>query len=212
MRKPMMCRLVSRLSVITLGAVLLMLGGCTSTPSTTFYVLTPLPSADTAKPGAAAARGLVVGVGPVTLPTYLDRPQIVMRASRAKLNLGEFDQWAASLQTNVSSVLAENLAFLIPTDHIVVFPWPRSTTVDYQVMVDVARFDGEMGGEVILTARWRIVGTDGKERMMQNSRFSASAGAQNYEATVNAMSRMLEELSRDIAATIRIIAPQTSRR
>ena len=67
-------------------------------------------------PGTAAAQGPVIGVGPITVPKYLDRPQIVTRSGRNQLALGEFDRWAEPLQDNVLRVLAENLAFLIPTD------------------------------------------------------------------------------------------------
>ena len=202
-----MRRLWFQLGVMTLSVYLMNLGGCTTTPPTNFYVLTPLPSAETLGLTTVAARGPSVGLGPVTLPQYLDRPQIVSRASRAKLNLGEFDQWAAPLKDIVASVLAENLSMLMSTDHIAVYPWPRSTTIDYQIMVDVTRFDGKMGGEVLLLARWSIVGKDGKEWVKKKSRFSQPAGAPDYEATVTAMSRALERLSRDIAAGFRTIRP-----
>ncbi len=202
-----MRRLWFQLGVITLSVYLMNLGGCTTTPPTNFYVLTPLPSAETLGLTTVAAGGPSIGIGPVTLPQYLDRPQIVSRLSRARLNLGEFDQWAAPLKDIVASVLAENLSMLMSTDHIAVYPWPRSTTIDYQIMVDVTRFDGKMGGEVLLLARWSIVGKDGKEWVKKKSRFSQPAGAPDYEATVTAMSRALERLSRDIAAGFRTIRP-----
>src|SRR5215475_5950329 len=95
-----------------LNVCLLGLSGCTSSPPTRFYVVPSLAGAETAPP--AAPRDLTLGVGPVTLPPYLDRLQIVTRASRARLVLGEFDQWAASLQDSVPRVLAEDLSLLIP--------------------------------------------------------------------------------------------------
>jgi hypothetical protein len=49
------------------------------------------------------------------------------------LTLGEFDRWAEPLQDNVSRVLAENLAFLMPTDQSLLQPRPRSAVLDYQV-------------------------------------------------------------------------------
>ncbi|MCZ6873654.1 MAG: PqiC family protein [bacterium] len=203
----MMRRLWFQLAVMILSVYLISLGGCTTTPPTNFYILTPLPSAESLGPATVAAGGPSIGIGPVTLPQYLDRPQIVTRASRARLKLGEFDQWAAPLKDIVASVLAENLSMLMSTDRIAVYPWPRSTTIDYQITVDVTRFDGEMGGEVLLLARWSIVGKDGKEWVKKNSRFSQPAGAPNYESTVTVMSRALERLSRDIAAGFRIIRP-----
>ena len=189
-----------------LSLVLLVLGGCGSTPPTRFYVLPTLT--DAPPPTSKGKRDLTIGVGPVTLPPYLDRPQIVTRASRAKLDLAEFDQWAASLQDSVARVLAENLSLLIPTDRVVLHPWPRTTAIDYQVIVEVTQFDRTLGGEVVLVARWSITAANEQELMMRKARLSAPAGGQDYEATVTAMSRALEALSRDIAATIQSMAQQ----
>src|SRR2546430_14448306 len=131
-----------------LGVCLLGLHGCASSPPTRLYVLPSLTGAETAPP--AAQRDLTIGVGPVTLHPYLDRPQIVTRASRARLILGEFDQWGAPLRDSVTRALAENLSLLVPTDRVVLHPWARTTVPDYQVTVEVLQFDAGPGGEVIL--------------------------------------------------------------
>ena len=191
--------------LVVLGLSLLGLSGCSSSPPTRFYVVPPLSGADAAP--AAAQRDITIGVGPVTLPPYLDRSQIVTRASRARLLLGEFDQWAASLQDAVPRVLAENLSLLIPTDRVVLHPWARTTEPDYQVTVDVTQFDRGAGSEVVLAVRWSIVGANGKTLVMRKSRFTAAAGGQEYEATVTAMGQTLDALSRDIAAAL-LTVPQ----
>ena len=194
-----------------LSVLLLVLSGCT-TPPTRFYVLPALTGADTAALSSGVKPNLTIGVGPVTLPPYLDRPQIVTRASRAKLELGDFDQWAAPLQDSFARVLAEDLSLLLGTDRVLLHPWPRTTDVDYQVTVDVIRFDGGVGGEVVQAARWSLIGADGKELTMRKTRFQAPANPRDYEATVTAMSRILEDLSRDIAATLQTTVQQTSAR
>jgi len=185
------------------------LGACTSTPSR-FYILNTLSTSET-RAATAAERGPVIGVGPITLPKYLDRPQIVTRASRNQLALGEFDRWAEPLQENVSRVLGENLALLIPTDHILLNPWPRSAPVDYQVTVEVRHFDGWLGGESVLLALWSIL--DGAERQLISKRafLNAPVGGRDYEAIVVAMNQMVESLSRDIAAAIHSLSPRAAR-
>src|SRR5262249_38915595 len=145
----------------------------------------------------AAPRELVIGVGPVTLHPYLDRPQIVTRASRARLVLGEFDQWGAPLHDSVTRSLAEHLSLLVPTDRVVRYAWPRTTVPEYQVTVDVLQFDAGPGGEVILAARWQILNADEKVLVMRTSRLTAAAGGHEYEATVTAMGRTLDALSRE---------------
>jgi uncharacterized lipoprotein YmbA len=151
-------------------------------------------------------------VGPVTLHPYLDRRQIVTRTSKAKLTLAELDQWAAPLQDTVAHMLAENLALLIPTERVWTAPWPRTIAVAYQVLVEVTRFDGAIGAEVVLAERWSLMAADGKELLMRQARFSAPTSGQDYEATATAMSHTLGALSRDIAVAIQTIAPPASTR
>jgi uncharacterized protein len=199
-----MCPVVWRLALVTLMGSLLGLEACTSTPSR-FYILNTLPASETV-PATAAAQGPVIGVGPITLPKYLDRPQIVTRAGRNQLALGEFDRWAEPLQDNISRVLAEHLARLIPTDHLLLQAWPRSATLDYQVTVEVLQFDGWLGGESTLLARWSIL--DGAEHELFNRmvHLHAPTGGRDYEAMVVVMNQMIETLSRDIATAIQRLA------
>jgi uncharacterized lipoprotein YmbA len=59
-----------RLSGVALMASLFGLGACTSMPSR-FYILNTLPVSATV-PATAAEQGPVIGVGPITLPKYLE--------------------------------------------------------------------------------------------------------------------------------------------
>jgi uncharacterized lipoprotein YmbA len=193
-----------------LGVCLLGLSGCASSPPTRLYVLPSMTGAETASP--AAPRDLTIGVGPVTLSPYLDRLPIVTRASRARLVLGEFDQWAASLQDLVTRALAENLSHLIPTERVVLHPWSRTVELDYQVTVDVMQFDAGPSGEVVLAARWRLLNAKEQALVMRQARFTAAAGRRDYEATIIAMGHTLDALSQDMAAALLTIVQQASRR
>jgi len=87
-----------------------------------------------------------------------------------------------------------------------VYPGLRPSSVDYQIPVDVIRFDGPLGGDVSLVARWAIV--EGKERKLVFTRKSTiiePSGAKGYEAMVAADSRALEKLSREIAEAIKTL-------
>jgi uncharacterized lipoprotein YmbA len=191
-----------------LGGCLLGLSGCASSPPTRLYVLPSMTGAETASP--AAPRDLTIGVGPVTLSPYLDRLPIVTRASRARLVLGEFDQWAASLQDLVTRALAENLSRLIPTDRVVLHPWSRTVELDYQVTVDVMQFDAGPSGEVVLAARWRLLNAKEQALVMRQARVTAAAGRRDYEATIIAMGHTLDALSQDMAAALLTIVQQAS--
>jgi uncharacterized protein len=203
--------LLWRLSAGIVVTSLLGLGACTSTPSR-FYMLNPLAPSDGMSPAAQAERGPVIGLGPITLPRYLDQPQIVSRASRHQLVLGELDRWAEPLQGNFSRVLADNLSLLIPTDHLFVQEWPRSVTLDYQVKVDVQHFDGWLGGESVLIARWSLLDRAERELLSRKVHLNAPAGGHDYEAMVVAMNQLLEALSRDIATAVQRLPPRAAAR
>src|SRR5262245_8684279 len=199
-----MCPHLWRLALVSLVGSLLGLAACTNTPSR-FYILNALSASET-NPGTAAEQGPVIVVGPITMPKYLDRPQIVTRTGRNQLALGEFNRWAEPLQDNVSRVLAENLALLIPTNHILLNAWPRSVALDYQVRVEVLHFDGWLGGETTLLALWSILDQAEQELLSRKLYLNAPHGGRDYDAMVVAMNQMIETLSHDIAVAIQRLA------
>jgi uncharacterized protein len=202
-----MSRLLRSRVLAPCGVALLVLSGCLgSTPPTQFYLVPPLTSPDTATPASAGRRDLTLGVGPVTVPPYLDRPQLVTRTSRAKLVLADLDQWAGPLPDTIARALAENLSLLIPTERVVLHPWPRTTDPDYQVTVEVLQFDRGPGHQVVLVARWSFLDPDGKELVLRTARLSQAAGGADYEAMATAMGRTLEVLAQDMATTLRSLA------
>ena len=203
----------ANIGAMALGA-LLAIGGCAprEAPSR-FYVLTPVaagaPMVDRPASGAAAtapapadARPPTVGVGPVRLPGYLDRPQIVTRKSPDQVDLGEFDRWAEPLADAIPRTVAENLAALLPNERVALFPWAGPRSIAYQVLVDVARFDGAPGGDVVLEGSWRILGPDRKDLAERRFAITEACGGPGYPPLVAAMSRALGALSRDIAAAL----------
>ena len=199
-----MTTLIRRVALPFTVVAALLAGGCLGgTAPTRFYVLGPVDG-----PAVAGDRALTLGIGPVTLAGYLDRPQIVTRPATDKIDLGEFDQWGEPLRDGISRVLAEDLSRQLPSAKIAIFPWRGLDAVRYQVLVDVTRFDGPAGGDTALEARWRILdGVTAKEVGAKTTRLAESPGGSGYPLTVSAMSRALNTLSREIAQTL-VALPQ----
>jgi uncharacterized lipoprotein YmbA len=194
-------------AVLATGLVLLSVVGCSiksETAPSRFYMLRPLP-ADATSPGAPGGEaGPVLALGPINIPAYLDRPQIVTQAPGAEVKLSEFDRWAEPLEDNVAAVLADNLASLVPTERVFPFPSRLPPDVDLRITVDVIRLDGPLGGDVVLDARWSLVsGEEEAEVRTQRSRFVQRAGGPGYADLIEAMSRTLDALSRELAQEIR---------
>lgn len=208
--------IVLRLTVTSFCLLPVLLGGCLNlgggTQQTTkFYVLSSLDGSRENLKAGISKSNMALGVNAVRLPQYVDRPQIVTRSGSNELQLASFDHWAEPLEDNFSRVLAENLALLLSTDRVVTYPWKRSTPLDYEVAVEVTRFDGVLGGDVSMRARWTISGVDGHKVLTQrNAIFKAPTAAPTYEALVSAMSGLVGDLSREIATAIKDIEQKKS--
>jgi uncharacterized lipoprotein YmbA len=192
----------------------LVCGGCSlgrHQPPTRLYVLTALPAMDGTSP-VVVPRSDAIGVGPVTLPQYVNRLQIVTGNTGQELRRAPFANWAEPLEDNFTRVLAENLSFLLATDQVAVFPWKGPMSLEYQVVVEVTKFLGEPGGQVSLEALWSIVGKDGTDVLVrQKARFSEPVAGQEYEALTAAMSHTVAALSRDIAQAITTLRQTATR-
>jgi uncharacterized lipoprotein YmbA len=185
--------------LVALGMALLTTS-CATSPPTQFYVLRPMEGpASTAVP----ARQLAVGVGPLSLPGYLDRPQIVSRSGTNQLELAEFDKWAEPLKDSLPKLIAANLGVLLPSERVYRYPWSASTKVDYQVTVDILAFERTTDGTCTLEARWSVIDRHTRAaRATRHQRYSAQAQGADYAVTVAAMNAALGDMSRDIAATL----------
>ena len=185
----------------TLAISTLIVNGCSTGPPARLYVLTSLPRAESVPP-ATGGRELSIGVGPVELPQYVDRPQIVMGQQSSELHSATSAQWAEPLQDGFTRVLAENLSLLLATDRVALFPW-KTFIPEYQVVVEVTHFLGQTGGAASLVALWSILTKDGREALVsKKSSLRETTAASEYAALAAAMSRTVAALSRDIATAL----------
>ena len=193
--------------LFTLTLFMLILTGCASAYPSRFYQLNAGQISAPVASDVLPCHGLVVAIGPVRLPDYLDRPQIVTRSGKNELKLSEFDRWAGSLESDVSRVLVEDISSLLPPDCASVVRWTSysesQVSASYRVEVSVERFEGTPGDSVLLKAQWEVHAHDGSLVMRKESRISEQMNSSSYDALVAAMSGALERLSRDIAAGIR---------
>jgi len=190
------------------------LSSCAVSDPTQFYTLsraTP-PHASTATVSMAMrsvdATGIVgIGVGPVMMPGYLDRSQIVIRTGADTVEILTFHRWAEPLEDGIARVLAEEVAARVPTERVVIFPWRGvvARTIQYQVVVAVLHFDGRPGSDVTLDARWRILAADGRELAFRRSTVIQGVERSGYEPMVAAMGRALSTLGQEIATEIRAL-------
>jgi len=185
--------------VAALALVAALVAGCSSAPTTQYYVVTPLEASV-----AAPASGPSVVVAGVRLPQYLERPQLVTRIGDSQLQFQEFHQWGGNLAKDLTRVLAENLAHLLRSEAVVAAPHTLRIRPDFRVEVEVLRFERASDARVHLTAKWWLSRADGTPLAGTTTTLASEPlpAAPSFEPTVAAMSRAYGELSRAIAQEI----------
>jgi uncharacterized lipoprotein YmbA len=192
--------------IIILGVFTVLQWGCVSSPPSRFYLLnSQLPSLAETQPSSGQGC-LSLGIGPITMPGYLDQPNIVTRSAANQLMLAGYDLWAEPLKENFTMIISQNLSALLCTKSIVIFPWLGSIPIDYRIEIDVMRFDGERGGKVTLDAWYRILRGDGKALLLaRKAGVIEPTEGEDYKALVAAQSRALGQLSHEIAEAIKTL-------
>jgi hypothetical protein len=188
---------VTRLFLITFVAAAA--AGCASAPSH-FYTLN-----STATGNGAPATNYAVVVGPVSVPPLVDRPQFTIQTAPNRVEINEFNRWAAPLSDNIARVVAEDLAVLLGT--------PRTATISsanfapaYQVTINIQRFESVPGRSVLVEALWMIRGPAGGAALSGDTVASELVQGDGFDALAAAHSRALAKVSGDIAAAIRVEA------
>ena len=190
-------------------AVLLVAGGCSpfgtgTRHKTENYVLNSLYSEETKPQPLADLADIGVLVGPIRMAMYLDRSDVVIRNSRNEVEIADFASWAGPLRENFSRVLAENLSHWLNTKKVAIFPGTKLKFFDYNVQMNVARFDGRPGDKAHLRVRWLIMDKK-RKNWLYNDVTTLSRPTENdsIESMVAAQSGLLGDFSRQIAEVIK---------
>ncbi len=133
----------------------LLLAGCVgSTPPARFFTLTP--EIDESERASVYIGVDTVGVGPIELPRYLIRPQMVSRAEDNRLIVDEFARWGDTLDLQLGRTVTQNLAMLCQDTLVLPFPWRTDFEPDLRVIADVTRFEADDTGVAQLDIRWAV--------------------------------------------------------
>ena len=169
-----------------------------------FFTLTPLPQAEQSRAlDTVKNNSVFLGIGPIRFPGYLDREQIVTRATQNHLDISDNDRWAESLEENFTRVLSQNLGMLLGGVRVIRYPWQTSQRPKCQIEMEVLRFEQNTRQEVELLADWALIDLSTKVPLVfKKSRIARQTGTKSMEASVAALSETLGDLSREIADTI----------
>ena len=192
---------------IALIAVLIS-SGCFGTVSrTSYYTLNPAEPESGLAP-ARTSDQLVIGLGPLLLPDYLDRPAIVTRIGPNRLAVNEGHRWAGTLQSEILRVLAADLEILTGARSVVVFPWNVALEPDLRFRIDVQAFEGRRGGKVQLKAAWSLTPSRSDQPAVRRvTLVEEDARGNDFDDLAAAMGQCLAGLSRQMAEAVAKAVP-----
>ncbi len=194
-----------------LGAFLsIVVSGCGSSPPVRFYTLTP-----TVEAGAPdAGEQVMVGLGPLRMPEYLNRSQMVVQGSGAELEVDEFVRWAEPLGDSLLRVVSSDVDNSLAGVTVVTFPWETvlRRQVDYRIGGQVIRFESDQSGRVVLEVQWGIADRDDRPMLpVRRSRHEAMATSVNdAESVASAMNAALGMFSREIVTELEALLAETT--
>lgn len=184
-------------SIFLVGLALL-LSACVASRSSApgFHLLTARAAATSTVQSSAT-----VGVGPVHVAQFLNRPQIVTHGGGASLQMNDSQRWGEPLEQGIQRVLMQNIATLTGAETRN-FPWRQNLTPDYAVRVDIIDLDKLSDSSALLEVSWVLEDLKNSRVMKtQQEKLHAPLGSGD-SALAEAYSDLLAQLAQHVAAQL----------
>ena len=175
-----------------------LLSACAAGRPDHFYILSTQPT------GAAGARTEPVAQATlkVTLPSLVDRAEMILNTSGDGVIVLEHERWAAPLSDLVSQALAGDIERR-RADLLVARPGGnRVRDPAVRIAVDIVQMTVRRGGHASIEAQWRIHDARTGVGLTGSGEFSAAVGPMDYADVAKALSESLSLLADRLAAQI----------
>ena len=202
MNKMKLCPIKSILKYLFLSCSIFLILSCAkSSKPVEYYMLDASVGIDNNQT-LKSDEGPMIGLGPIRLPEYLDRFQMVVAVSENKYKLIDGHRWAEKLDQNISLALFKTLPSQLGTDRMIRYPWPQRPGVDFQVKIDILELNIDQDGRSQLIAQWSIKSKD-KTILNKRSTFTAQASTTDIDKMVQAQSECLTKLGQEIVINLK---------
>ncbi len=175
----------------------LLLSACASKPDR-FYTLTTLPETGRGAPRPPAIHVLLN----VTVPSLVDRAEIVINTPNNGVLILDHERWAEALADQVSQTLARDIeqrrGDLLIGDR----GFDRAASPTVTMKVDIVRMFAQLPGHVSIEAHWRIVDASAGMDELGSAVFEAPSG-EGYASVARGYSQTLSALADALAAKVR---------
>ena len=183
------------------GAILC--GGCAShEPLARYFVLT----SDAAAGGAGPAGGGVrVFIRRVDIPGYLQTTKLASRRAENQVQYSTQELWAEPLSDGIAQAVGSAMDRSSRVTVAGVIGGGIPPARDYDLKIDIGRFEGDDHGEVVLVATWSLFAPESATPLLtRRSRFAQSGWKYgDYPGMARLLGLDLGELGAEIARSVR---------
>ncbi len=171
---------------------------------TQFYIMTEAPTSLLASHTLNLPKDLQIGIGPIEIPGYSDRSQIVTIGEGAKLDVADLDHWAEPVQNNIERILVGNISTLISNHQV--FPYPTNFhpgAESLQIAVEIRDMIQTETGRIRLVASWNIKRMRNNQLLQRESQtYEKQEVSGDFGAYATGLSELFGRLAIDIAGSI----------
>lgn len=185
-------------SLLTAVGLLSLLCACVTSRPDHFYILSTQPQS---VPEARTASATQVSLR-VTLPSLMDRSEMILNTSANGIVVLEHERWAAPLADLATQTLARDLE-LRRSDTLVAGQSTGRSGAAVKVAVDLVQMTVRRGERASIEAHWRIVDPRAGADVVGSEVFSAAVAQDGYAAVPQALSECLGLLADRLAGQMR---------
>jgi uncharacterized lipoprotein YmbA len=175
--------------------------GCSisgTTRPSQFYVLDA-----TATPNANEAKNLHLGVGPILIPGYINRPQIATKSESAEIIYDEYARWAEPMDEMFARTLTQNITIASGSNSIINHPWSSNARLTNEITAKIIKFENNTDGDALLIVQWQLLNINDKQQAFSVfSEFRAAAKSSRYPDRVFALNETIKQFSEEIVSHI----------
>jgi uncharacterized protein len=174
-----------------------LLCACASSRPDHFYILSARPPA--AQPPSTSTTLVALKV---TLPSLVDRPELILNTSGDGVAVLEHERWGAPLADLVVQTLGQDIERR--RGDLLVGAQGASPLdgAPIKIIVDVVQMTARQGDRVSIETHWRIVDARKPAALVGNEAFSAPLAQNDYGAIARALSDCLGQLADRLIAQI----------
>lgn len=187
--------------ICLLAAPLLLLAGCaTREAAPEYYVLTPR-----GQEAGGPTRGVRVFIRAVNVPGYLNSARLVTRRGESQIEYAPAARWAEGLSEGIKRGLSAALTRQRGIGAVSATPYGIPPPRDYDLRVDVERFEGDDSGNAVAALHWTLYRPESGDPIMSRLTRQVRTGWRygDYPAMARLLSEDLAAAGEEIGRAIR---------